>query len=29
MELGFFTLDGDRLVPEPHAASLWSAGPPG
>ena len=23
--LGFFTLDGDRLVPEPHASSLWSA----
>ena len=24
-EPGFFTVDGDRLVPEPHAASLWSA----
>ena len=23
--LGFFTLDGERLVPEPHASSLWSA----
>lgn len=25
MTLGFFTLDGDRLVPEPYASSLWSA----
>jgi hypothetical protein len=24
MSLGFFTVDGDRLVPEPHASSLWS-----
>jgi hypothetical protein len=23
-EMGFFTRDGDRLVPEPHAGSLWS-----
>ena len=23
--LGFFTLDGDRLVPEPYASSLWGA----